>query len=181
MAHSAVRLDKVRSVYDGHLESLRHETLDIDNGSVVMVGDFLEGEREVRKAVVPATATIDTTPLVLVSAPEINYSEYRTVDGALGAVTNEKQFPFRAYRLEKGDIFSVSKDALTLIGASAVNGNYVVAQNGSVKLKETATKGTEKFVGKIVATEAIGTATFVGANGSVGRVTELVVIEVIQN
>lgn len=179
-----VRLDKVRSVYNGHIESVKHATADkkIENGMVGVAGDLVAGEREIRALTAP-TDTKDK--LVLIANDEINYKDGSQVDRAMSAFTGltADEGASRAYHLESGDIFSVSKD-MVVATATVEKGKYVVAKAGDLKLEaiESLTPETEYgFVGKIEAIEAIGTAIVVGQAGSIGRSNEWVVVTVVQN
>lgn len=119
----------------------------IENGNVVTLGDFIEGEREVKKATAP-TATTKLKDLFLVASPEVvKNKEYY----GLGDFINGAGEIIRCYRFVTGDIFSVSKEALD---GTAVKGQYVVAQAGT-KMKVSASEGGEEAttIGKIMAIE----------------------------
>lgn len=122
------------------------ELADIENGNVVTLGAYLDGERELKKATAPTAAT-KLRDLYLVATPEV--VKDKTYYG-LGEFINKKGEAIRCYRLTAGDIFSVSEEALD--GDAAV-GSLVEAQ-ASTKLKvvETATSGSTT-VGKIMAIE----------------------------
>ncbi|PLR72309.1 hypothetical protein [Bacillus sp. UMB0728] len=174
MANSVVRLDKLKSVYGGHIFSVRAAE-EMQNGFVAHLGNLEDGEREVYAIDKPATATIAEKGLVLIANPAINYDERLRSEQDYKIEAGEA---VRAYELNERDIFSVTKEGLSLIGADAVKGNYVVAQNGSFKLKEVATlTGDEAFVGKIVRQDQIGTSTIAAS----GRILTYVVIEVVKN
>lgn len=126
--------------YNGSAEA------EIENGNVVTLGDYLEGERELRKATAP-TATTKVRDLYLVATPEV--VKDKTYYG-LGEFINKKGEAIRCYRLTSGDIFSVTKEALD--GDAAV-GSLVEAQaKTKLKVVEAATSGSTT-VGKIVALE----------------------------
>lgn len=181
MVNAVVRLDKVKSVYSGHIFSVEApETL--QNGFVAHLKGLKAGEREIYELDKPTTASISKKGLVLIANPAINYDESKMSSASEQNYQIKAGEIVRAYELNPHDIFSVSKEGIDLIGADPVAGNYVVAQNNSFKLKEVASlAGTEKFVGKIVRKDTIGTTTVAGAAGSVGRIIEYVVIEVIKN
>ena len=119
--------------YNGSAEA------DIENGNVVTLGAYLDGERELRKAMAPAANT-KLRDLYLVATPEV--VKDKTYYG-LGEFINKKGEAIRCYRLTSGDIFSVTKEALS--GTAAV-GSLVEAQ-ASTKLKvvTTATSGSTKI------------------------------------
>ena len=77
--YGVVRLDNMSGTTDGTLlRSVRFYDNDkeaaIENGRVVLIGDLLDGQREVRKATAP-TATSPLTHIGLVAAPELMYDE----------------------------------------------------------------------------------------------------------
>jgi hypothetical protein len=177
---SIARLDKVRSVYNGHIESVKAEdaTLFLENGMVGVAGELVG--REIRKFEAP---TDERAKLSLIYNPEINYDESNRTSYALEAFKGLDGFnASRAYELERGDIFSVSPDALT--GVAPEKGKFLVAKAGQHKLDvvdaldETKVYG---FVGKVGGVEKFGTPTPVGQAGVIQRVMELVVVDVIQN
>lgn len=176
--NSVVRLDKVASVYQGggHIYSVEAPEA-LQNGFVAAVKGLKDGEREVYEIEKAGT----TKSVVLIANPAINYDESR-----LGA-NSEQNYSIAtgevvsAYDLRKGDIFSVTKEGLTLIGADAVKGNFVVGDGTSFKLKEVASVTTETFVAKIVRQDVIGNPVVTGQAGSVGRVLTYVVLEVVKN
>ncbi|OAO82588.1 hypothetical protein [Anoxybacillus flavithermus] len=181
MAYSVVRLDNLKAVYTGHIFSVKAPE-ELQNGFVGHLGGFVSGEREVRTLEKPTTTSIEQKGLVLIAHSPINYDETRMANASEQNYKIAQDEVVRAYELNEHDIFSVTKEGIDLIGSDPVVGNYVIAQNKSFKLKEVSTlNGKEAFVGKIVAKETVGTTTVVGANGTVGRVLEYVVIEVIKN
>jgi len=179
MANSVVRLDKLKSVYNGNLFSVRAPE-EMQNGFVAHLGALESGQREVYGIAKPTTASVAEKGLVLIAHSPIVYDNARASSKSEQAYKIEADEVVRAYEIDARDIFSVTKDGLTLIGDDAVAGNYVVAQNGSFKLKEVATlAGTEKFVGKIIRQDQIGTSVATGQFA--GRILTYVVIEVIKN
>lgn len=126
--------------YDGAVEK------EIENGNVVTLGGYLDGEREVKKATAPAANT-KLRDLYLVATPEV--VKDKTYYG-LGEFINKKGEIIRCYRFTSGDIFSVTKEALS--GTAAV-GSVVEAQAGTkLKVVATATSGSTT-VGKVMALE----------------------------
>lgn len=156
---AVVRLDKMQAIYAGNIESVKFfdasdQPASIENGHVVTLVGLLEGEREIKKGVAPATTSDD---IVLIAGVELMADQ--TVTHGLDEFENPADKPFRAYHLYEGDIFSVSHNALTLIGTAPVVGNFVAVQPGSTKLKEydaTSLPADAAFVGKIIATEKWG-------------------------
>lgn len=179
--YGIVRLDKVRSSKVGHLHSVVYEDDILQNGMLGVLGDLLEGERELRELLLPE----DTTkPLVLIAAPEIRYEQYTISDNALGRFYIKQGEPVRAYELEAQDIFSVSDPMITALntGDGPQVKNYVISEAGSFKLIEAATvTGDEAFIGKIIDKQWIGTPTIVGQAGTISRMTQFIGIEVLKN
>lgn len=144
---SFVRLDKLQASVAGNIESVVH-TAELQNGMVVTLGGFHNGEREVRDV---ATVGALTDEILLVASPEVMYDE------RLSRNLNQFVIPAgreaRAYHLNVGDYFTVSADGLT--GTLAVD-KFVVPVVGELKLDAvTAPGGTERFVGKIVLAETM--------------------------
>ena len=120
----------------------------IENGNIVAIGDLLTGEREVRLASTPA-ANSSLDVLALVASEEIvKDKQYNS----LGDFENKAGDIIRCYRLRKGDIFSVTAEALD--GEASV-GKYVEAQAGTkLKVVSAITEGSTK-VGTVIAVEGI--------------------------
>lgn len=177
--HSIVRLDKVKATRTGHLYSVEH-TEDMDNGSVVVLGDLKTGETEIKEVIVPEGTD---EPLALIYQAELMYDETKISSRALENFYNPANVATRAYQLDTDDIYSVTTDGIdAIVSGEPVVGNFLVAQAGSLKLKEVATvTGTEVFVGKVIDREKIGTGANVGQAGVISRVMDLVVIEVKRN
>lgn len=181
MANSVVRLDKLKSVYGGHIYSVEAPEA-LQNGFVAALKGLKAGEREVYEIEKAGT----DKPVVLVAHSPIIYDNARMGANSEQNYEIESGEVVRAYELQPRDIFSVTKEGLNLIGADAVVGNYVVGNGTDFKLTEvaeldTVNPGSETFVGKIVRIDTIGTTTATGQAGSVGRVLNYVVIEVQKN
>lgn len=158
--YGVVRLDNMSGTTDGTLlRSVRFYDNDkeaaIKNGRVVLIGDLLDGQREVRKATAPA-ATSPLNHIGLVAAPELMYDERKR---NLTEFINEAGENVRVYIPHVRDIFSVTAEALDAAAAIA-KGNLVELQAGT-KLKVVAT-ATDKStqVGKIVDIETVGSLTY---------------------
>ena len=158
--YGVVRLDNMSGTTDGTLlRSVRFYDGDkeaaIENGRVVLIGDLLDGQLEVRKATAPA-ATSPLTHIGLVAAPALMYDERKR---NLTEFINEAGENVRVYIPHVRDIFSVTAEALDAAAAIA-KGNLVELQAGT-KLKVVAT-ATDKStqVGKIVDIETVGSLTY---------------------
>lgn len=130
----------------------------IDNGNVLKITSLLDGEREVFEGVTPA-ANDSLGDIVLIASPEVMYDERKR---NLDEFYNVEGKACRGYRLKKGDIFSVTKDALD--GAeSPVVGDIVELKAGTklnvVAAGTGATSGST-VVGKILAKDVVGRYTY---------------------
>lgn len=178
---AVLRLDNLKSQHSGHIYSVKAPEA-LENGFVGIVGDYLEGEREIRELVKPTTANVATNGVVLIGHSPVVYDQSRMTSALEKNFTIAQDDVVRAYELHEKDTFSISKDGIDLIGGEPVAGNYVVAQDASFRLKEVATlAGTEAFVGKIVRKDTIGTTMVTGQAGVLGGITEYVVIDVVKN
>jgi len=118
----------------------------IENGNVVLVGDLMTGEREVRKATAPA-ANSPLGSIALIASEEV----VKDKDVAfLNEFRNEAGEIARGYRLASHDVFAVTADALA---GTAEVGSVIELQAGT-KLKAVAelTSGSTK-VGTCIALE----------------------------
>ena len=84
---------------------------EVPNGALVFVGGLKEGETEIRTAQIPTTALIaGKVKPMLVMKPEINYSEARKTDYALGIHRNRAGKAVPVIPLEAYDEFELSQD-----------------------------------------------------------------------
>ncbi len=143
---SVVRLDKCQATVNGNIESVVH-TQELQNGMVINLGALKAGHTELREVAVPATATLGTEEVLLVYSAEVMYDERKNklVDFVIDAGK-----PARAFHLTVGDIFTITDDGIT--GATVV-GEYVIPANASLRLAASATLGTTRFAGKVIAKE----------------------------
>lgn len=144
--YACVRTDNMSGTTLGkNLVSAKYEGA-IENGNIVVIGDLLEGEREVRKATTPAVNSA-LRNLALVATPEVvKEKAYHT----LAEFKNEDGDIIRAYRLISGDMFSVTAEALD---GTAEVGSVVEAQASTkMKVVAEATEGST-VIGKVIALE----------------------------
>lgn len=158
--YGVVRLDNMSGTTDGTLlRSVRFYDNDkeaaIENGRVVLIGNLLDGQREVRKATAPA-ATSPLNHIGLVATPELMHDERKR---NLTDFINEAGENARVYIPHVGGIFAVTAEALDAAAAIA-KGNLVELQDGT-KLKVVAT-ATDKStqVGEIIDIETVGSLTY---------------------
>lgn len=147
--YACVRTDNMSGTIMGKdLVSLKYDG-DIENGNVLAIGDFVEGEREARVGTAPKKNTA-LNKVALVATPEVvKVKQYN----GLGDFINKNGDLVRGYRLISGDIFSVTKEALDG-GAQIKKGAVVELKDNSTKLVAVATPTSETTtVGKIVLVE----------------------------
>lgn len=124
---------------------------EIENGSVVLLGDYLADEREVRKATAVA-ANSKLGNVALVANAEIDKTR---THNAMNEFINAKGDVLKAYILREGDEFSITKEAFDAEStAAAFKVNGVVELSAGTKLKAVATAtAASTTVGKIIAIE----------------------------
>lgn len=154
--HAVVRTDLMDGTdVRGQLVSVKYMGADgatpteIDNGNVLKVESFIDGEREVYAGVTPA-ADSAITDIVLVASVEVMYDERKK---NLDEYVNEADKICRGYRLNHGNIFSVTAEALTGTPAK----DAVVTLDADTKL---AVGGSGTAVGKIIDVETAGRYTY---------------------
>lgn len=146
--YACIRTDNMSGTVEGkNLVSLKYDG-EIENGCVVAVGDYVEGEREVRKATAPDKEAKLST-LAVIATPEV--IKDKTYHG-ISEFVNEEGTNIRGYRLTTNDVFSLTKEGFAKGSTLAVGS--IVELNGTTKLNAVAT-ATEKTttVGKIIAVE----------------------------
>jgi len=128
---------------------------EIENGRILKVGDLMDGEREIFEGVVPA-ADSELSEVVLIASPEVMYDERKR---NLNEFINVAGKACRGYRLHKGDIFSVTIDALDAAATPEV-GNVVELQaDTKLKVVASATSGSTT-VGRVIAVDVVGRYTY---------------------
>ena len=108
--------------------------VEVPNGALVFVGGLKEGETEIRTAQIPTTSLIaGKVKPMLVMKPEINYSEARKSDYALGIHRNRAGKAVPVIPLEAYDEFELSQDFFVGRQASEIEvGDKFKMTNGSV-------------------------------------------------
>ena len=156
--YACVRTDNMSGTVMGKdLVSLKYDGA-IENGSIVAIGGFVDGEREVRTATAPAVDA-KIGDLALVATPEV--VKDKSYNG-LSDFINEEGTILRGYRLTSKDIFSVTKEAYES-GSNLKKGDVVEMTGTGVKMKSSAAatgevgsgpdKKTVTVIGKIVLVE----------------------------
>lgn len=153
--YGCVRTDNMSGTVIGrNLVSLKYEVSgtdsQIENGNIVVIGDLLSGEREVRKAT-PPIATSKLATLALVASEEVvKDKDYN----GLSDFINEAGDIIRGYRLTSKDVFSVTKEALDIASGYTVKVGDVVEATAGTKMKVVATLTTSSTqIGNIIAIE----------------------------
>lgn len=153
MAYACVRTDNMSGTTIGKdLVSLKYFNAEdkeaaIENGNVVLVGAYLEGQREVRKATAVA-ADSKLADVALIANEEVLKTK---THNTLSEYINEAGQNVRGYRLVSKDIFSVTKEAF--VDASAAKVDAVVELAAGTKLSAVASATDATVVGKITAVE----------------------------
>lgn len=153
MAYAAVRTDNMSGTVNGSdLVSVKFyngttETA-IENGNVVLVGDFMDGEREVRKATAPAADSPLSKVALIASEEVVKTKTYNTI----ADFRNEAGDICRGYRLVQGNIFSVTKEAFSNDAGLDVGSIVELVAGTKLSAVATATSGSTT-VGKIVLIE----------------------------
>ena len=128
----------------------------IENGSILKASELMDGEREV---FIGEQVEKDTPirEVVLIAAPEVPDDErLRNLDEFI----NEAGKACRGYRFHSGNIFSVTKEALTGL-ATPKKGNVVELAAKATKLNVVASAtDSTTTVGKIIDVEIAGRYTY---------------------
>lgn len=133
--HAVCESSLLKATGCGHIYSLKcHE--DLDNGSIVSVGDWVEAQVFNSKEYAAGTRPI------LVLTPPIGYNSDRREYQDECYFYNAKDEIARGYELNEGDIFTISEDAFegTPEVGKFVDATYTVADAA----------GDAGFVGEIV-------------------------------
>lgn len=166
MSYAYVRTDNMSGTVEGkNLVSLVYDK-PVENGNILAVGAFIEGERELRTATAPKKNTA-LRDLALVATPEVikNKNYY-----SLGDFINEAKSEIRGYRLTPRDYFGVTKEAFDE-GASAQLkvGGIVEVKEDSTKMNVVASATADTTtIGKIVRVEGEYYVIEVGVDGAMG-------------
>lgn len=149
MAYGVVRTDNMSGTTLGKdLVSVKYEASGadaaIENGAVVLVGDYIDGE--VRKATAPAKDS-PIASVALIASEEIDKTK---AHNTLDEFRNEAGAVARGYRFRTGDSFSLKASA---IDGTAKKDSIIELQAGTkLKAVDTATSGATK-IGTVVLVE----------------------------
>lgn len=137
MAYCVIRTDLMHGTKNPDaLVSLRYYNADavaeVENGVIVELKGYEEGEREVMKAVA-ATADSNLADCAVIAAPEVMYDERKK---NLDEFINEKGKAVRGYRLIDRNLFSLTKEGFAG-AAPAVGGKVGIGANGKLDAAAT--------------------------------------------
>lgn len=157
---------------------------DIENGGLVTMGPLVDDSLEIYNAVLPATATLATEPVYLITQPAWTYDDNKTVDKNEENYINPKDMSFRVQKPLPTNRFKLSETGIDKIDDSTplAKGQFVGLANGTSKLKASATVPTDSaFVGEILEVADVGFAYSVGQAGNIGYTSKKVLIQVLKN
>lgn len=139
--YACVRTDNLSGTVEGkNLVSLKYSGT-IENGTILKVGNYIDGEREVRAATIPAVSDA-LSNLALVATPEVIKDK---LSYNVANFINEAGSVIRGYRLCANDIFSVTSKAFAT-GQTPLAGNIVEMDGlGKLLAVSTATTGSTKI------------------------------------
>lgn len=148
MAKAIVNLDYLKSVYVGRIFNVMADS-EIEQGSLVAIGDLVDGEREIYNAAAVANATAEK--VALIASDEVDYDPRKAM---WEDFTNEANYPAKAYELNENDEFTISEDGFT--GTPEV-GKYLITSNNSLKgeIADDLNDGTA-FAAKIIKLTTLG-------------------------
>ena len=155
MAYCVIRTDLVSGTKQpADLVSLRFynaegEKAEVENGVIVHLQGYEEGEREVRKAVA-ATAGADLNECAIIAAPEVMYDERLK---NLEDFINEKGKAVRGYIPRSRNTFSFTKEGFVDGVVPAVDAEVGIGVNGKIDAAGTG-------LGKCVHIEQVGRYTY---------------------
>lgn len=134
MTHCVIRTDLMSGTKQpADLVSLRFYDADdkvaeVENGIIVELKGYEEGQREVMKAVA-ATSASKLNDCAIVAAPEVMYDERKA---ALHEYINEAGKAVRGYIPRSRNIFSVTKEGFVDGSVPAVGGKVGIGANGKL-------------------------------------------------
>ncbi len=157
--HAVVRTDNMTGTdVRSQLVSVRYMGTDgntaseIDNGNVLKLGALLDSQREIYTGT-DVSADTAVTDIVLVASVETMYDERKK---NLDEFTNEAGTNIRGYRLNHGDLFAVTAEALT--GDLSVGNTVELTKGTKLSVQKSATGAT--VVGSLIAKEVSGRYTY---------------------
>lgn len=146
------RSSKLKASETGHLYDLIDTTNDVEQGSNVKVGAFTGNGLQERTALTPAI----TDQIVFVCDTGLLYETAYKSDQFEWKYVNKANRDFRAYAVEKDDVFGVSDYGFTTVANDVIaKGDYVVV-DGARKWKTVDTEPDKTqygFIGQVIGFE----------------------------
>lgn len=161
MAHGVVRTDNMLGTVSGaYLASVKYLPSNtptaIDNGNFVVVGDLMEGEREVHAASTPAADSAFDS-LALIASEEVDsskkYNAPADFQNAAGAIC-------RGYRLHKHDCFSLTADCFTTAITPTPGTSLLEAVASTKAALVNSLTASSTQIAKLIAIETQGATTW---------------------
>lgn len=120
------------------LVSLRYynaedKVAEVENGVIVELKGYEDGQREVMKAVA-ATDASDMADCAVIAAPEVMYDERKK---NLDEFINEAGKAVRGYRLPDRNMFALTAEGFANKTAPALNGKVGIGANGKLDAAKT--------------------------------------------
>ena len=152
MAYAIIRTDLMSAIKDASKHVFfKIVTTAVENGNVLKIGSLVTGERNTYTYATPAVTT-PLTSIAIVTTPELMSDERKKNQNefinAVGTVA-------RAFMFEKGDVFSVTAEAVTNAATIAVGDIVELAASTKLKIVASATgltSGSTK-VGTVIGIE----------------------------
>ena len=149
MVYACVRTDNMSGTVMGKdLVSLKYIPSDkeeaIENGSIVLIDNYMDGEREVRRCYNPSPTNLLSDCALIASEEVVKNKSYN----ALNEFINEPGAILRGYRLLSKDIFSVTKEAFVEGAALEVGAIVELTDTTKFNAVMSKTEGVTR-VGKI--------------------------------
>lgn len=125
----------------GRLYSAKYGT-EIPNGFIGFLGDYVSGSTEVRTLLAPTAELLKTKIPVIVQKPEINYSEAKKTDYAIGIFRNPANKPVPTVPFHEFDGIDLSQDYFDLTGKAS--GKTTEVEVGDIfEIQENGVVGTQ--------------------------------------
>ena len=167
MAYHSLNTVKVASTY-GRVFSGKHEQ-PLYNGTIGYIGDYLEGELEVREFHLADEESIRTQLPAIVADPEVMYDNSTRAKNAIGWHRTTPEVAFTVAPLIITDEIEVSEDSIE--GAAELVVGSIVKQKvggGLIKAEAAPTKDEAKAYFKVVSVRnGLGFQVAFNAKGSV--------------
>ncbi len=158
MANTYKMMNLEKDTSGGDIVSVQWDGGKLQNGTPVILGDLVTGEREIYYAkCTGATGIIGTSQVYVVYSPEVMYAAGTMIDDFYVATG----MPARAYGLKEGSIFVITSGAY--IGTAAVGDWFVMQATGASSIDPglsqfatTSTIGTNKFIAQVIELTTLG-------------------------